>query len=299
MIDFDSFKQFLSGMSDLSTPILVFIIAVLSILNFLDSQGIKVPKYSKFKFNSEKDRIKNYLQEIYDNEYEFLKENEAWRIDLLLKQLNLHPSQKRLVEKELRKLSRSPIDTKEERENALRSYCKNKLICINTNGKDNLTYKEVKYFLNFFDIMSHGLWRSNISQLMANHIKDELKKLLDINKFCIVVPRRGNFLFGYEVSKALNVPVVFMRNEGRIQENKPWDGSFNRFDNVVIIHDVTVTGKQIVEDLYNLTGKNVIGLFTLVLRTDKNAFVELSSHNVKVFPVLKFDEESLRYLVET
>jgi adenine/guanine phosphoribosyltransferase-like PRPP-binding protein len=278
--------------------LILFTLGLFTLLDILHTKGIKVPLYSNFLAQGERERVRNYLADIYDTEYEYLHQNEEWRIKLLLKQLTLVSSQRKMVEKELRKLSRSPINTHTDRQETLRRICKNPLVYINTDGMSNLSYREVKYFLNFFDIMSTDRERHKISQIMANHIKEILKEKPTIENYCIVVPPRGNFLLGNEVSAFLKVPVVFMRNNGRVREDQPWDGSFCGIDDFIIIHDVTVTAEQIIETVNNLNGKKVKGLFTLVLRTDKNAEIKLQKHVIDVFPILKFDEESLRKTIE-
>ena len=58
--------------------------------------------------------------------------------------------------------------------------------------------------------------------------------------------------------------------KGRIFENQPWDGELSPNDKVIIVHDVLVSGGQVVAAMKNLQnfGVEVIAVYCIVNRLE-------------------------------
>ena len=109
------------------------------------------------------------------------------------------------------------------------------------------TYKEVQFYLDFVSSMREDEYGKEIAETFARYIMLDLQEqnIKDITK--VVIPADSNFLLGFKVGESLGYPQVIMRNsEGRIFRNRPWDGELKPSDKVIIVHDVLVSGAQVV-----------------------------------------------------
>ncbi|EDK34214.1 Hypothetical protein CKL_2202 [Clostridium kluyveri DSM 555] len=150
----------------------------------------------------------------------------------------------------------------------------------------------MRYYINFVDIMYSSLNR-DICSMLAAFIKEKLGK--NINKVeKIVVSENGNFLLGLGVSEELNKAFVKMLPEPRIIKKQYWEGTFKSDENIIIVHDVLVTAKQIIESIEHFPSphKN-IGIFCLVNRTDHEGKKELNNKGIEVFAILELSDNDI------
>lgn len=137
-------------------------------------------------------------------------------------------------------------------------------------NSSELIYNRVRIYINTTDLMFIPQYCEELASLLTHLIIDKVKDCTKFDK--LVVPSDSNFLLALEVGKRLRKPVVKMRPQGKIFYSQPWDGDLKNGDCVLLIHDVLVTGSQIIDARNEIikyrNSCEVKGLFCLIARTD-------------------------------
>lgn len=167
-------------------------------------------------------------------------------------------------------------------------------------------YKNVDYFVNFYQAMYNDQMRVDVAHIMKSYI--ELLLGAEITKIhYIVIPEESNFLLGLEVGKELHKSVISITNKERIINDVYWDGYYdkNNRNNIIVLHDVLVTGTCIYESLKKLPGEtyNLFGVFCLCKYNHKGyqPIQNLEEHGIdgtRVKCLFEVDEDILRKVVE-
>lgn len=161
----------------------------------------------------------------------------------------------------------------------------------------NRVYPHVRYYIDFISIMRNDDFNFEIASTFACFIKKEMppEDFKKIDK--IIIPEDSNYLLGFRVGTILGIPqVIIRRKKGRIYENQPWDGNLKRNDRVIIIHDVLVTGNQVVDAAKKIKREfseiEIFGLYCIVHRTDFDGArtIEQSFYPFKIVPMLQLDD---------
>lgn len=170
----------------------------------------------------------------------------------------------------------------------------------------------VKYYINLTDIMFQKPLKYQdyhdydlnkmaplaiqLSNMLAQLIQETLGNFRENTK--VVIPTDSNFLFGIKVSDILGIPFVKMRLTPKILMNQRWDGILNSGDNVIIVHDVLVTGSQILDTMASFPGNmNIYGLFCLIQRTDYQEEVDRLK-DISIYSLLKLSDQDIDLILE-
>ena len=299
------YVAFKSGLLNFSNPILEVIgqltlvfLGIMGLLQLFHLYGINVPFYSKIVNKKGDDRVRLYINEFFNNDYRFLLDYEAERIRLLLVQLGLKTDQFNKLKLKILKLQQLPIDSIDSIKKSLFKICLDQdLVLINQKKWPQKRYKEVNYFVNLSDIMFDANIGKLLGSMMTCLINSNLSLSL-LNKIdYIVVSVDGNFLLGLEVAQKLGKPLVKMRHNEKIIEKEYWEGKFKPNSNVIIVHDVLVTGKQIVESINKFPPNvKIHGLFNLVDRKEwdsRNYFIQYGLGDLKIYSILKISDNDI------
>ncbi|GHV83822.1 hypothetical protein AGMMS50212_11620 [Spirochaetia bacterium] len=235
--------------------------------------------------------------------------------------LNLTVDEIRLLLKLNERQYEETLLVKTGKENILTEYKKridyflsNSKIVIPANKLKNPSLKNITYFINFMDIMHNTQCYGYLVKTMSNYIRYELTRS-DLEKVShILVPYKGNYMFGDGVARELNKKIVHVIKD--IQDyhlDRHFEGiidqsNFNQ-ENCIIIHDVLYTGAQILESCQILDYElNTIKrdsyhfhLFTLCSRNSKikeeHGIEILKSKNFIVHSINQYDDKDIEAIL--
>ncbi len=296
------------------SQIIIFILGILSVVTILDKH-VPIPLISKYLRDSEEKRLKGHIDSYYESEsYRKFKEKlifevvektlkeyfsnsfqhkEQERIELrqLFRRLNITNGEAEKLRCEIDGILRLPSQTKENQAEIIKGICKIKGVIIDQSHEKARIYKDVNYYLNFVDIMNENLLADQITVILSNKIKDSGVNLEEV---FIVVPMDGNYLLGHRVATMLTLPLIIMRSSPRVLSNQFWDGSMEGKKKAIMIHDVGVTSKRLVESSNILTthsSATVIKIFMIIDRMNSSAEYQLNSVGLDYEAILRISGE--------
>ena len=169
-------------------------------------------------------------------------------------------------------------------------------ILIDQSKDDNekYTYGKVQYYVNFNDLMYSKSFAEEISHVLTFFIREKEKEIKKITK--VIIPYDGNFILGFEVGQNLGKSLIKIRpKDGKIEKDKPWEGTLDFSDQVIIIHDVLVTGDQILEAINKIRKKckKIIGIYCLIRRKDFPQNLE-KLKGFKVESILEVNDDDIK-----
>jgi len=282
--------------------ITLLLLGSLAIIDLLDRYGIEIYFYSKKKDIEIKKRVEETISHFYEKEYEFLKEISCDRISYLLDQLGLNADQFEEIKYQIIKLRQMSVRTMEQSKEFMHDLCtSNKSlttrVLTNTDKmkSDKCVYKRVKYYINLSDICYEEVIKNKLARCLLGLIHENLKK--DVKEIdYIVIPEQSNLLLGIEVGILLKKPVVKILEHPRMNIDQYWDGNFNKNSNIIIIHDVLVTGEQVEKCVSRLKKENInknYGAFCLIDRIDCEGKEYLKKWDIKTYSVLELSDKMI------
>lgn len=276
------------------------LLGVIGVIDFCFCNGLSwlVPStYENYKNKSMEKQTKKYLKDFFCREEEFLFQNSNRRIAFLLEQLGLNRNQFERLKMAILDIKLMPIRSLEDAEKKMREIIKIDGIIITQDGKDaaNLVYKEVKYFINFTDVLFIDDYYAQITDCLTYLIKSTVEeKRISFNR--ILVTHNGNFLLGIGVSQKMKIALIKATEDPVIFNNQSWIGHFsdNKKDKTIVVHDVLVSGKQIKESIHKVEkNAQVVAVFCIVNRLDHNGKNEIEKMGIPVYSLLELGDDDL------
>lgn len=267
---------FANGFSGIGRLIEQTIFLMLSFVTLMDvascfNWDILVPDFFEYaKGKKHKKEARDYIEEYIKEDINFLHDHSEERISFLMSQLGVNKHQLDKIRLELIKMRCMPLKTLDDAKQKMERLVKSDYpIVIDQNNIDSskICYNKVRYYINTMDIMFMPDYARELSSILAFLITEK-SDLSVIDK--LVIPYDSNFLLGIEVGKKVGKSVVKMRRKkGKIETEKLWDGNLARKDRVIIVHDVLVSGDQVVHAMNALPNTcSVEGFFCLITRTE-------------------------------
>lgn len=147
-----------------------------------------------------------------------------------------------------------------------------------------------------------------ISSLQLAQQEDHHKEHeIEIQKlFSLSYRKIGNYnmallhiILGVEVAKLFGKPVVKMRKDrGKLEIDHLWDGEFSNGNRVLIVHDVLVSGEQIIHTKNHIPSRcEIVALCCLATRKDVNGLEVLQRENVRVERVIDLSDAEIESLM--
>lgn len=295
-----------NGFENMGGIIEKIIIIMLSLATLVDiasyaNLSILVPDF--FELAKEKKHIKDtrvcidaYIKE----DVNFLQDYSQERISFIISQLGISKSQLDRIRLELIKMRCIPLKSLDDAKEKIKSLVISDYpILIDQDKMDSskICYNKVKFYINIMDLMFIPDYASEFSSILAFLITEKIN-LSTIDK--LIIPHDSNFLLGVEVGKRLGKSVVKIRNKkGKIETEKFWDGNLNVTDKVIIIHDVLVSGEQIIDTINKLPDSCTIeGFFCLITRKEWDGKKKLMQKGISCYEVIEIDDKDIRELRE-
>ena len=260
------------------------------------------PSFLRIKESNYEKQAKEMMKLYYEKDIDFIHAYEEERVNHILQALGIEEKQFKHIRYELIKARAGKADTEEElRKRAQGMLYLDEFIVDQTKYEYcERTYKDVNYFLNLYTALYDTRLCADVGYIMANYIVLDLKDDIDDIDY-IIIPEESNLLLGLEVGKILHKPIIAIRHNERIQKNEFWDGNYDRtkVNEVIIVHDVLVTGRHIYESMEKLPKKSYIvrGLYCLFEYKHENYHPRkaLNDHNIQNIKCLvETDENTLK-----
>ena len=284
---------------------------ITGIYEFLYLNGLQFltpPAYIKIKEENYMKQAEKMMELYYQKDISFIREYEKERTDYLLQAIGIEEKQFHHINYEIVKSRVMP----DKSIHALKQKAKVTVLqreFIVDQSKMFYTkkvYKKVDYFLNLYTAVYDPKLRSDMGMIMGTYLSLVLKEETTKIDY-VVIPKGSNFLLGLETAGVLRRPVISVLNEERIFKDFFWDGEYDikKKNNIVIVHDVLVTGKRIYESIEKLpqNSYNLLGIFSLVKYNHKDfhPLEDLQQHGIsekKVHSLLEVDEDLLKEVMD-
>jgi len=285
---------------------------IVGIYDFAYTNGLQIfvlPAFIKHKEKSYLKQAEKMMELYYQRDRKFIEEYENERTDLILQAMGLDEKQFHRISYEIIKArtqtDKSIYDLKCKAEKPL--FQKDYIVDQSSLESSKRIYDKVDYFINFYTAMYDEEICKSIGSIMSRYIVLSLGEKSNTINY-IVVPKGSNFLLGLEVGKILHKPVISILNEERIFKDTFWDGVYDiktEKNNIVVVHDVLVTGKRIYESIEKLPydSYEIFGIFCLMRynSTDFSSIEGFAKHNIgehQINCLFDVDEEILQQVYE-
>lgn len=298
------------------TTLTIAFLGIVTILDLFQAFGwdVLVPTYiTEAKAKKEEDVVKKVIDTYYGKDFSrfsellevyfkkdlaYVKSNQQTRADYILHRLGIKRSE---MLDELIRLRAMPLADKEAAIKRIEYLLKEMPAIIIKQAEDpaDRTYKEVQFYIDFISSMRDNEYGKELSQTFSRYIELDIKDRSIEGVTKVVIPADSNFLLGFKVAENLDCPPVIMRTKkGRIFENRPWDGELSCSDKVIIVHDVLVTGDQIVNTMKTLKsfGVEVSGVYCIVHRLEYSGCekIHLQDWRCTIQAMLDLNDEAIR-----
>lgn len=229
-------------------------------------------------------RYSELLEVYFKKDLAFVKSNQQSRTDYILEKLRLtQPGYEKALDC-LTRLRAMPLantqDAIDRIEHILRKMPG--IVILQAENPSDRTYKQVQFYLDFVSSMREDEYGKEIAETFAQYIMLDLQELNIKNVTKVVIPADSNFLLGFKVGQSLGYPQVIMRNSnGRIFKDHPWDGELKRSDKVIIVHDVLVSGEQVVSAMKKIKhfGAEIVAVYCIVKRSEHSGEKKVCSES--------------------
>ena len=214
-------------------------------------------------------RFSELLEVYFEKDLAFTKSHHQAQTDYIMQKLGINHSE---MLDSLLKLRVMHLKNEEDAIARMQHILKGRsnIIVKQKENPADRTYKEVRFYIDFVSSMRDDEYGKELSKTFARYILLDMKEeIKGITK--VVIPADSNFLLGFKVAETLGCPPVIMREKrGRIYEDRPWDGELSPGDTVIIVHDVLVSGDQVVAAMKKLRdfGVKIRAVYCIVNRLE-------------------------------
>lgn len=269
---------------------------------YLLDWSIVVPDFYEARWKQRQETYaQNYMRAYFEEDKNFIQNYGKERIAFLVSQLGVNSEQLDEIRLGIIRMRSMPLckleDAREKIAYLLKQSAPSVVIDQRKIDSAALSYTDVQYYVNFTDMMFLPDFASELSSILSFLITETTKEeLKSIDK--IVIPHDSNFLLGVEVGKKLGKPVVKMRHtKGKIISDQCWEGNLGGLEKVIIIHDVLVSGGQIINTLGKLFKTcTVVGLFCLIVRKGHEGLECIERKKIPVYRIIDLDDNDIHAL---
>lgn len=280
---------------------------LVGIYEFAYANGVPVLApdfFVRIKENKYEKQAEKMMKIYYEKDIDFIREYEKERAGYILQSMGIEEKQFHHIRYELIKARAMSTHSVKELQNKAEKILYDKRFIVDQ-SKDAIckrVYKEVDYFINLYSAVYEPELCRDVGQIMADFIILSLKDEVDFIDY-ILIPKGSNLLLGLEVGKILRKPVIAMQEQPRIKKDEFWDGEYckkvNEKNNIIIVHDVLVTGRRIYESIKTLPVNtyNIKGLFCLIKYKHNKYHPKRDLYKNNIYNInwlLKTDEKSLK-----
>ena len=302
--------QFVGIIGDL----VIYMLGLVGIFEFGYDNGLTMVVPDNFISYKEKrleKQTKEYLHAFFDEETNYLRYHEDDRLADTLSIMGLSAEGYREVQAKVLEARLAPMHDMESARQKLMDlvFYSDSVIDMHKDA-EQIASSSLRYYMKVHDLMHNSRQSSQIAKILATFIRlkceEQNIRLADVD--VIMVPHSGNFLLGLEVSKLLGKRFIKMIPPDKKVSNYSFEGVLPRKARsndirVVMVHDVLLSGKQILESAQELCDTvpncQIVGLFSLIYRNVFNGKEILErDNNLKCFNLVELTEEEITQELE-
>lgn len=153
----------------------------------------------------------------------------------------------------------------------------------------------IQYFVDFFTACYEREKREQLVSAMV----DNICHYCDLDDYDgIACPKDGNILLAYEVAKALQMSLVYVRKD--VLFGRWVDGALASGCKLILVDDCAIDGEIITENINNArrSGFVIDKVFTLIDRKEGDASLFLEALDVPLYSLDSYSDVDLRTLVK-
>lgn len=256
--------------------------------------------WDKHKHKELETFAQEWMKNYYIQDINYVENYSQDRIQYILSQLGINNQQFDKIRMELLEVRTMNIATIDDAQKKLQKLLQTKSVVVKQSGDPSKrTYPEVQYYVDLIGLTCYPNFLYELACTFRKLIIERLGRY-KINK--IIIPYDSNFRLAYKVSELMNIPFAIIRSAdtGKIIEDNPWDGKIEATDNAIIIHDVLVTGFQVQKSIEKIICKfpqyNIVGIFCLIQRKEKNAQELLESYTIH--SLMHIDDKDIAEIIK-
>ena len=297
------------GLSEIYTffgALAIVMFGIIGIYDFAYQNGIPYlvpPLFASIKERTYIKQAEKMMKTYYNRDINFIKEYEKERTGYILQTMGIDEAQFHAIKYEIVKARVMPEQSIAQLQDKIKKLLLDGyyIMDLSNISRDHRVYDKVDYYLNLYLAAYDTELCFDISRIMCRFILLHLKEKIDDIDY-IIVPIGSNSLLGLEIGKILRKKTILIFDEERIERGRYWDSEYitnGKKNNVIIIHDVLVTGKRIWESLEKLPNNTyqLMGLFCVAEYTDTpyNPKDNLKNHGItSVNSIIEIDERLLK-----
>ncbi len=295
--------EFLDRLSGYIGSVLIILFGVVGLFEFAYDNGLTlmIPiSFVNYKEKNIRKQMKYYIESYLEEELHIINQYNNERISFFLSQLGLSQYDFELVKEQLVSIKMMPLSSISDAEEKMIKILSSGNILFKQDKCESkkLVYKKVKYYVNFIDIMYIREYNDELSDCLIMLLRETLHlELNDINK--IIIPHSGNRMLGVSIGQKLGKAIINVTEKAHIFEDQCWEGHFDesRKNCGVVIHDVLVTGEQIIESIDKVKEHCIVKyVFCLINRIDCCGKKTLEDKGFKVFSLVNLSDDDAGYL---
>lgn len=211
--------------------------------------------YIKFKDKNNIKQAERMMELYYKRDIEFIQEYENERTEVILQAIGIREKQFKYINYEIIKARVMPDRSIYALSRKAMKTLFHKEFIVNQSKLESSkrVYDKVDYFINLYTALYDEIMCKTVASIMSRFLVLSLREKVEEIDY-IIIPKGSNFLLGLEVGKLLDKKVISVLEEERIYKNVFWDGIYDtsKKNNIIVIHDVLVTGKRIYESIEKL-----------------------------------------------
>jgi len=308
LIGYQDFKKideghFLDELSSFIGIVVVILFGIIGLFEFAYDNGLflLVPTtFINFKNKKSKELVSYSIDKFLKEELQLFSLYDKERIAFFLSQLGISQSEFESIKRHLLSIKLMPLknidDAKDKLKEIIYSCNGNDYVIIDQEKCEShkLVYKKVRYFIDLTNIMFIKDYSDEIVDCLIMLIKESISNELDdINR--IIIPYNSNRLLGFYTGEKIGKSIINVTKTPYIYEDQKWEGRFdNRKNNAIVIHDVLVTGEQVINSI-NIVNKQceINYIFCLVNRIGYTGKEMLEKSGYKVFSLLDISDDEI------
>ena len=291
----------------------IYLLGIIGLFEFCYDNGLLflVPhNFAVYKEKHLEKQTKDYIYTFLDKETEFLHEHERLRAGELMSIIGLSTHDHSLIQSRVIEARLSPMYDISTAKSKLEDILFHSDVIRDLHTDSEVSQNpDFRFYFRFSDLMHDPALRILISKITATYIyhtlgdKTQNAPYAVSNLDIVMTPTHGNFLLGFDVNAHLGkhyiklIPKIKVRGnnyyEGIIPEKNSNDGI-----NVLLVHDILVSGDQIgesIDQIRTVFGKCNICVFSLIYRNFSDALTKLQRtyDDVKFYNMIEYSEDDI------
>lgn len=291
----------------------IYLLGIIGLFEFCYDNGLTflVPNnFTNYKERRLEKQTKDYIYTFLDKETDFLHEHEQLRIGELMSIIGLSTHDHNLVKSEVIRARLSPMYNIETAQKKLEDILFHSDVIRDLHMDSEVSqHPDFRFYFRFSDLMHDPALRSLISKIMATYIYHTLGNKANGAPFnvsdldIVMTPTHGNFLLGFDVNSILGKHYIKMIPKSKVFGDNYYEGIIpekNSIDgiNVILVHDVLVSGGQIIEsidEIKTVFGNCNICVFSLVYRNfaDSLTMLQRKYDKIKFYNLIEYSEDDI------